>query len=55
MQSEFEDMFDEKLLKKGCRISCHYERGLVSQLGKRLQSYWKIGIHWLTTVRNLLL
>jgi hypothetical protein len=29
--------------------------GLVSLLGKRLQKYWKIGIHWLTTVRNLLL
>jgi len=28
--------------------------GLVSLLGKRLQKYWKIGIHWLTTVRNLL-
>jgi len=29
--------------------------GLVSLLGKRLKKYWKIGIHWLTTVRNLLL
>ena len=29
--------------------------GLVSLLGKRLQMYWKIGIHWLTRVRNLLL
>jgi hypothetical protein len=29
--------------------------GLVSLLGKRLQRYWKIGIHWLTRVRNLLL
>ena len=29
--------------------------GLVSLLGKRLQKYWKIGIPWLTTVRNLLL
>jgi hypothetical protein len=28
--------------------------GLVSLLGKRLQKYWKIGIHWLTTIRNLL-
>jgi hypothetical protein len=24
-------------------------------LGKRLQKYWKIGIYWLTTVRNVLL
>ncbi len=31
-----------------------YRCGLVSLLGERLQKYWKIGIHWLTTVRNLL-
>lgn len=29
--------------------------GVVSLLGARLQRYWKMGIHWLTTVRNLLL
>ena len=29
--------------------------GVVSLLGARLKRYWKIGIHWLTTVRNLLL
>ena len=34
---------------------CRYKRGLVSLLGERLQKYWKIGIHWLTAVRNLLL
>lgn len=28
--------------------------GLVTLLGERLKKYWKIGIHWLTTVRNLL-
>jgi len=32
-----------------------YVRGLVTLLGKGLQKYWKIGIHWLTVVRNLLL
>ncbi len=32
-----------------------YVRGLVSLLGEGLQKYWKIGIHWLTTVRNCLL
>ena len=29
--------------------------GVVSLLGARLKRYWKLGIHWLTTVRNLLL
>lgn len=29
--------------------------GVVSLLGARLKRYWKMGIHWLTTVRNLLL
>jgi hypothetical protein len=29
--------------------------GLVSLLGDRVRQYWKMGIHWLTTVRNLLL
>lgn len=28
---------------------------LVTMLGKRLSKYWKIGIHWLITLRNLLL
>lgn len=32
-----------------------YVCGLVSLLGEGLQKYWKIGIHWLTTVRNCLL
>ncbi len=29
--------------------------GVVSLLGGKLRRFWKIGIHWLTTVRNLLL
>ncbi len=33
---------------------CHYSCGLVSLSGKKLQKYWKTGIHWLTAVRNLL-
>lgn len=28
---------------------------LVTMLGRRLRKYWKIGIHWLITMRNLLL
>jgi hypothetical protein len=29
--------------------------GLVFLLGDRVRAYWKMDIHWLTTVRNLLL
>lgn len=29
--------------------------GIVSILGARLRTYWKIGIHWLTTVQNVLI
>jgi hypothetical protein len=29
--------------------------GLVSLLGEKLKTYWKIGIHWLKIVKNLLL
>ena len=32
-----------------------YVCGLVSLLGEGLQKYWKIGIHWLTSLRNCLL
>lgn len=32
-----------------------YVRGLVSMLGEGLQKYWKIGIHWLTVLKKLLL
>jgi len=29
--------------------------GIVTLLGERLHRFWKIGIHWLTRVKNLLL
>ena len=29
--------------------------GLVSLLGEKLKKFWKISIHWLTAVRNLLI
>ena len=32
-----------------------YSCGLVSVLGDRVRQYWKMGIHWWTTVRNSLL
>jgi Transposase DDE domain len=35
--------------------SMFYVCGLVSLLGDRVRQYWKMGIHWLTTVRNSLL
>ena len=35
--------------------SMFYVCGLASLLGNRVRQYWKMGIHWLTTVRNLLL
>jgi len=41
--------------KPAAQPSMFYVCGLVSLLGKRVQQYWKMGIHWLTTVRNLLL
>lgn len=31
-----------------------YPCGLVTLIGRRLKKYWKIGIHRLTTVRNLI-
>ena len=34
--------------------SMFYVCGLVSLLGDRVRQYWKMGIHWLTTVRNSL-
>lgn len=33
----------------------YYVRGLVSMLGEKLHKYWKISIHWLITIKNLLL
>ncbi len=31
-----------------------YVCGLVTKLGKDLQRYWKIGLHWMTSIKNLL-
>ncbi len=31
-----------------------YVKGLVTMLGERVRKYWKIGIHWLTVLRNWL-
>ncbi|NJO03228.1 MAG: IS4 family transposase [Bacteroidia bacterium] len=48
----------------GCKESCGRSRndagrpyvcGLVSLIGKDLKKFWKIGIHWLTALRNSLL
>lgn len=41
--------------KLASQTSMFYVCGLVSLLGERVRHYWKMGIHWLTTVRNLLL
>ena len=41
--------------KKTPSPSMFYVCGLVSLLGDRVRQYWKMGIHWLTTVRNSLL
>jgi hypothetical protein len=41
--------------KPAVQPSMFYVCGLVSLLGNRVRQYWKMGIHWLTTVRNLLL
>ena len=43
----------EKNTSKIKRLGKKYD--LVTMLGKRLSKYWKIGIHWLITLRNLLL
>jgi hypothetical protein len=32
----------------------YHEYGFVFLIGKRLQKYWKIGIHWLTAIQNLM-
>ena len=41
--------------KPASQPSMFYVCGLVPLLGERVRQYWKMGIHWLTTVRNLLL
>lgn len=32
-----------------------YARGLVSLLGGKLKHFWKLGIHWLATLKNILI
>jgi hypothetical protein len=45
---------------KACNLSPHKipssspERGIVTFLGEKLNEYWKIGIHWLEAIKNLL-
>jgi len=48
------DISIEKSCDDSTEIECCYSCGLVSLLGEKLNRYWKIGIHWLTAVRNLL-
>ena len=46
---------EERCSPKESNSLGEYACGLVSLLGEGLQKYWKIGIHWLSTVRNLLM
>lgn len=50
-----EDEMESESSKKTPSPSMFYVCGLVSLLGDRVRQYWKMGIHWLTTVRNSLL
>ena len=45
------EYFDHTHPKRGRYYVC----GLVSMLGEKLHKYWKISIHWLITIKNLLL
>lgn len=49
------DEVDSDSSKPAAQPSVIYVCGLVSLLGKRFRQYWKMSIHWLTTVRNLFL
>jgi hypothetical protein len=49
------DEMESESRKETPSPSIFYVCGLVSLLGDRVRQYWKMGIHWLTTVRNLLL
>jgi hypothetical protein len=49
------DEVESEPSKKTPSPSMFYVCGLVSLLGDRVRQYWKMGIHWLTTVRNSLL
>lgn len=57
-----EKILVEKDSQGACSISDYSPRsgrgyvcGLVSLLGGRLKKYWKIGVHWLIAVKNILL
>ncbi len=49
------DEGESESAKPASQPSMFYVCGLVSLLGERVRQYWKMGIHWLTAVRNLLL
>jgi hypothetical protein len=49
------DEMESESRKETPSPSLFYICGLVSLLGDRVRQYWKMGIHLLTTVRNLLL
>jgi hypothetical protein len=55
VQTEQNDEMESESWKETPSPSMFYVCGLVSLLGDRVRRYWKMGIHWLTTVRNLLL
>lgn len=52
---EHDDNREEEASTTTSHSSMHYVCGIVTLLGERVQKYWKMGIHWLTTVRNFLL
>ena len=54
-KNEQNDEMESESRKETPSPSMFYVCGLVSLLGDRVRQYWKMGIHWLTTVRNLLL
>ena len=55
VKNEQNDKMESESRKETLSPSMFYVCGLVSLLGDRVRQYWKMGIHWLTTVRNLLL
>jgi hypothetical protein len=55
VKNEQNDEMESASRKETPSPSMFYVCGLVSLLGDRVRQYWKMGIHWLTTVRNLLL
>lgn len=49
------DEIESESSRQASRGSTFYVCGLVSLLGDHVRQYWKMGIHWLTIVRNSLL